>query len=77
MNICTAARLTRVKMGERFGAWGQGPLSFDHVDDMLKRIETGEIKGEKAHRWLGWAQCAAVAAGTATLDDMKAINHAA
>lgn len=55
----------------------KGPLSQGHVEDMLERIESGEITEEKAHRWLGWAQAACVAAGAGTLDDMKAINLAA
>lgn len=55
----------------------EGPLSRCHVRGMLERIECGEITGEKAHRWLGWAQAACVAAGVATLDEMKQINHAA
>jgi len=30
--------------------------SFEHVEWMLKGIVDGYIKGEKAHRWIGWAQ---------------------
>ena len=54
-----------------------GPLSFTHIMNMLVEIRIGQISGEKAHRWLGWAQCAIVSAGIATLDDMKNINHKA
>ena len=32
------------------------PDSFEHVQWMLKGIIDGYIKGEKAHRWIGWAQ---------------------
>lgn len=48
-----------------------------HVEWMLDRIEAGDVSGEKAHRWLGWAQCAIVSAEAGTLEEMKAINHAA
>jgi hypothetical protein len=44
---------------------------------MLCKVVDGDITGEKAHRWLGWAQCAVVNSGAATLEDMKKINHAA
>ena len=32
------------------------PDSFEHVKWMLQGIADGYITGEKAHRWLGWAQ---------------------
>jgi len=53
------------------------PLSMPHVIGMLESIEKGEIRGEKANRWLGWAQCAVVASGAGTLDEMKVINRSA
>ena len=79
MDIRIAARNTRLQLQTRPEAtWPtHGALSFSHVQDMLLRVELGELVGEKAHRWLGWAQCATVAAGAGTLDEMKAINHAA
>lgn len=77
MNIQTAAAST-IGIAIEGSTWPtQGPLSRAHVVSMLERIECGEIAGEKAHRWLGWAQAACVAAGAGTLDDMKEINHAA
>ena len=76
MNIQTAAAST-IGIAIESSRWPtQGPISRSHVQDMLERIECGEIEGEEAHRWLGWAQAACVAAGVATLDDVKAINHA-
>lgn len=45
-----------------------------HCIRMCKRIESEEIVGAKAHRWLGWAQCAVVAHGLASLDELKLIN---
>lgn len=49
-------------------------LSLNHIRDMASRI-TPEFSDAKIGRWLGWAQCAVVAAGLATLDEMKAINQ--
>lgn len=49
-------------------------LSYPHVAGMLVQMKDGDFDSDKLNRWLGWAQCAVVAAGCATLDDMKAIN---
>jgi hypothetical protein len=49
-------------------------LQFGHLQNMLETIEAEGIEGEKLGRWLGWAQAAVVAAGLATLDEMKDIN---
>ena len=52
---------------------GKG-LGLDHLRDMRARI-TADFSEGKLGRWLGWAQCAVVAAGIgATLEDMKYIN---
>lgn len=49
-------------------------LGLRHL--MQMRIRAQNMEGSKLGRWLGWAQCAAVAAGVGlTLDDMKAINQ--
>jgi hypothetical protein len=80
MNVQVAARLTRerIERNALTGSWpAEGPCGYVHVHSMLVQIEDGGIAGEKAHRWLGWAQCAAVAAGASVLDEMKAINYAA
>lgn len=43
---------------------------------MHMRIRAQSMAGSKLGRWLGWAQCAVVAAGIGlTLDDMEAINQ--
>ena len=47
----------------------------DHIKNMLERIYFVEIEGEKAHRWLGWAQCAICLGEGATLNELKEINH--
>ena len=46
-----------------------------HVRQMLERIIEGKIIGEKAHRWLGWAQACLCFHDVATLDELKDINH--
>lgn len=48
-------------------------LSYAHLEDMATRI-TDDFSESKLGRWLGWAQAAVVAAGIATLDEMKEIN---
>ena len=52
-------------------------VNFWHLQDMLEQItENPERFSEaKLGRWLGWAQCAVVAGGYGTLDDMKQINR--
>ena len=48
-----------------------------HAFDMLEAIRDGKVEGEKAHRWLGWAQCIMCVGDAATLDQLKEINHKA
>jgi hypothetical protein len=53
-------------------------VGFDHLVDMLEIIELapdGTFSESKIGRWLGWAQCAVVAGGYATLQEMKEINR--
>lgn len=60
-------------------------FGLDHIQKMLWLLETdphGDFPDtpsgrEKAARWLGWAQCAIVMGGGASLDDMKEINRLA
>jgi hypothetical protein len=52
-----------------------GELGLAHLRSMYKRAETSNFSPSKLGRWLGWAQCAVVAAAIGlTLDDMKALN---
>ena len=53
-----------------------GPLSYRHIATMLDQVELGGLSYGKQCRWLGWMQCAVVAGGCATLEDMKNINLA-
>lgn len=80
MDIKMAAQDTRILMNRN---WVTRPsptppsITHSHIEMMLNSITEGKVTGEKAHRWLGWAQCAAVVANAGTLEEMKAINHAA
>ena len=50
------------------------PLGLDHLSEMCRQAE-GFDDQAKIGRWLGWAQCAVVAASLGlTLEDMKALN---
>lgn len=51
-------------------------IGADHIADMWRRInaDPSAFSDAKLGRWLGWAQACVVAAGCATLDDVKAIN---
>ncbi|MBB3752672.1 hypothetical protein FHT44_005184 [Mycolicibacterium sp. BK634] len=52
-------------------------VGFAHLRSMLDIAESGEFSESKLGRWLGWAQCAVVAADIGVvLDDMKYINRA-
>lgn len=62
-----------VRGGMPEGQPGDG-LGLAHLRSMSERI-TDDFSQAKLGRWLGWAQCAVVAAGCATLDDMKEINR--
>lgn len=46
----------------------------DHLNEMVDKIESGEVAGEKAHRWLGYLQGVLVATGGTSLEEMKMVN---
>ena len=59
-----------------------GNLSYyygdiDHLIGMCRKIESGEVAGEKAHRWIGWIQGCLYMRGEASLDEMKELNKKA
>lgn len=69
--VRTKARLKRCdKLPAQHPYYGK-----DHIDFMLSEIIQERVTGEKAHRWLGWAQCAICMSGGATLPELKDINH--
>jgi hypothetical protein len=53
-----------------------GATDLAHLEDMRACV-TPEFSRGKLGRWLGWAQCAVVACGAASLDEMKEINRKA
>ena len=75
MNIKTVAKNTNKLVAEISMPLSPESVSKKHVMWMLGEIENGNVVGEKAHRWLGWAQAAAVSRGDATLEEMKMINR--
>jgi len=46
----------------------------DHLHFMIDQIASGQVSGEKSHRWLGYLQGIIVAGGGATLEEMKKTN---
>ncbi len=76
MNIKKAAKDTlTLIINDNDATWSNIPsLSKPHVKRLCLAIIDGEVEGDKAHRWLGWAQCAVVGAGICSLDHMKEIN---
>lgn len=77
MDIKVAAKNTNKLIAEITMPLSPESMSRNHITWMLDEIENGNITGEKAHRWLGWAQAAAVSKGGATLEEMKQINFEA
>lgn len=50
-------------------------LGLAHLRSMYERAASSDFSEAKLGRWLGWAQCAVVAAAIGlTLEDMKEIN---
>jgi len=79
MDIKIAAKETQIQILE-VPAWRttqDASLGRLHVSGLLDYIISGKVTGEKANRWLGWAQAALVMTGYKTLADVKDINHKA
>ena len=73
--VCAAEKCLALIHNTNIEEWlNDHSLNKAHITNMITLIQTEEIVGEKAHRWLGWVQCAIVASGHATLEDMKNIN---
>lgn len=52
-----------------------GELGLAHLRSMYERAKSSNFSEGKLGRWLGWVQCAVVAANLGvTLDEMKALN---
>lgn len=77
MNVRHAAQETFVKGSRNYvGTVVRDPLGrgVGHQLWLLNEIIDGFVTGEKAHRWLGWAQAALTYEGMLTLDACKHIN---
>lgn len=76
MNQVEALRET-VRLAEQRGMPEMvgSDLGLDHLRSMLKTVSASKFSDAKLGRWLGWAQCALVAADVGvTLADMKTLN---
>ena len=56
---------------------GSNEVSRPHLRYMLGELRLRRMSATKACRWLGWIQAAIYADGSATLEQLKAINKAA
>lgn len=77
MNQADALRET-VRIAEQYGMpeMPGSDLGLHHLRSMLATVNTSKFSDAKLGRWLGWAQCALVAADVGvTLADMKALNR--
>lgn len=79
VDVAMAAALTQAYLpgAQELPGRGDEPYSHPHLHWMLIALMTEEVTGDKAHRWLGWVQCAIVVGGGATLEQMKAANKRA
>lgn len=67
----TVARGAAKGMPEQPGS----TVGLHHLRGMVEAAEVGAFPADKLGRWLGWAQCAVVAANIGfTLDDMRSLN---
>ena len=49
-------------------------LTLAHAKWMLEGISREYVKGDKAHRWLGWAQAILCQYSVVDLDTLKTMN---
>ncbi len=77
MDVKAAARMTEDFVRYLTAESTCQAVSAEHLRDMLTKIQSGEISGEKAHRWLGWVQGVLCARGAGSLEEFKAVNHQA
>jgi hypothetical protein len=87
MNVLQAAEDTIALMEKRLAEGAlphtmsiAGPTGTIHLLDMLYQMrrsnkEEPPMSYGKANRWLGWMQCAVVAHGLASLQEMKDMNR--
>ncbi len=54
--------------------WPESDHSKEHLTDCLDKIESGEVEGAKAHRWLGWVQGVLGARGNGSVKEFGGVN---
>jgi len=74
MNVISAAKECRQYIDKCTIPENDPDYGKDHLLEMVEKIETGIVTGEKAHRWLGYLQGVLVATGGTSLEKMKATN---
>jgi hypothetical protein len=74
MDVKIAAAACRDSVEKSSAPDTNGEFGKDHLYAMIDKIESGEVAGEKAHRWLGYLQGVLVATGGTTLEEMKLVN---
>lgn len=77
INAVTAAQGTREVLENITAEKDLEGKSLEHAAWMLEEIVSKKIEGEKAHRWLGYAQGLLVLEGKATMADFREINELA
>jgi len=50
-------------------------MGYKHLYSMWTKVCFNDFSEAKLNRWLGWMQCAIVADGYATLEEMKELNR--
>lgn len=71
MDIKRAAQRTKDKIKSNCIYTSTMGCDKEHLKWMLDGIILGYITGEKAHRWLGWAQAIIVVNLNSNLEEMK------
>ena len=77
MNVQRAAQRTVdsfVAAVPRQDASTRPKATLAHLRWMNDRIQSSEVSGEKAHRWLGWMQAVVYLGGRATIEQLKQVN---
>lgn len=52
-------------------------LNEQHIYNILQQVEAGEVTGDKAHRFIGWAQAVICTEGLLTLMELRDLNRSA
>ena len=74
MDVKKAAIQTALLIDGAYLVDDNSKIGKKHLFHMLRSIELGLVREEKAHRWLGWVQACLYITGV-TLDELKKINH--